>query len=295
LKSLVSRAATVAALLLAVGCNSSGSSELTISEQNAQSLAAQGVAAATMLEEMGGLVEGFSEVLNEPAAQTIPCDTGEIIVSVMDIGTTGLSTGDTASIRFNACGMDLGGEALLLNGTMSFQALEVTGTAPGPFTVRLGASFGQLTVGVLGATVIVNGGLTLELSSPDGVTLTSIVSGSSLSASAQAGSQVFSGSLSNFHLERSLDTSNGDYLVDLDATVYSSELGGSAVFETTIPFTGNGDNPPDAGTFVATGAEGATITVTALGGGAVQILIDADWDGVDEATQDTTWDALENA
>ncbi len=291
---LLPRATTAAALLFAVGCGSGGSSELMISQQNAEALAAEGVGAVTMLEGMSDMVDGLSDVFN-PAAQVFPCDSGNLMLTVSDTGTEGLSTGDYANVDFNGCVLDLGDGALTFNGMFYLRATDVTGTAPGPFTREFYASYNALTAVVFGATVVIDGGLTASLSSPDGVMLDSVVSGNRFSAFAQAGNQVFSGSINDFLCERTLDTATGAYSVDLEATIYANELGGSAHFETTVPFTGIADEHPSAGTFVATGAQGATVTLIALDNVNVQILVDADWDGINETTINTTWDALDNS
>lgn len=292
---LLPRAFAAAALLFSVGCGGGGgSSELTISEQNAEELAAQGVGAVTMLEGMSDMVDGISEIFN-PAAQVMPCDSGNVMLSINDTGVEGLSTGDYANLDFNGCVIDLGEGALTFNGMFYLRATDVTGTAPGPFTRAFYASYGALTATVFGATMVIDGGLTASLSSPDGVTLATNVNGGRFSAFAQAGGSVFSGSINDFHCDRTLDTETGAYSVDFEATIYSRELMGSAHFETTVPFTGMADEHPSAGTFVATGAEGATVTLIALDNVNVQILIDADADGVNETTINTTWDALDNS
>ena len=293
---LLPRAGTAAVLVLALGCGGGGgSSELVINEQNAAALAASGVGAVSMLEGMSEMVDGMSEVFN-PAAQVMPCDSGNVTLNIQDMGTQGLSTGDYASLDFNGCVLDFGDGALTFNGMFYLRAEDVTGDPlSGPFTRSFYADYGALTATIFGVTMVIDGGLTASLSSPDGVTLVADVSGGRFSAFAQAGGSVFSGSLNDFRCERTLDTATGAYSVDFEATIYSNELAGSAHFETTVPFTGMGEDHPSAGTFVATGAEGATATLVALDSVNVQILVDADGDGVNETTINTTWDALENS
>lgn len=292
---LLPRATAAAALLFAAGCGGGGSSELVITEQNAQALAASGISAVTMLEGMSEMVDGLSDVFN-PAAQVMPCDSGNVMLSISDLGIQGLSTGDYASLDFNGCVLDLGTGALTFNGMFYLRAEDVTGDPlAGPFTREFYADYGALTATIFGVTMVIDGGLTASLSSPDGTTLVADVSGGRFSAFAQAAGDVFSGSINNFHCERTLDTATGAYSVDFVATIRSNMLAGSAHFETTVPFTGTGEDHPSAGTLVATGAEGATVTLIALSNVDVQILIDADWDGVNETTITTTWDALENS
>jgi hypothetical protein len=290
---LFPRAVTAAALAFAVGCGGGGGAgELTISQQNAEELAAAGVGAVSMLEGMSEMTDGLSELFN-PSAQMMPCDAGNVMLNIYDPGANGLSTGDYASLDFNSCVIDLGEGALTFNGSFYLRAEDVTGDPlSGPFTRAIYADYG-LTATVFGANMVIDGALTASLSSPDGVTVVSDITGGSFRALAQAGDAVFSGSINNFNCGRSVNTTTGDYSVNFEATVYASGLAGSARFETTVPFTGTGDEHPSAGTFVATGANGATVTLIALDNVNVQILIDADWDGVNETTINTTWDALE--
>jgi len=290
---LLPRAVTAAALFFAVGCNSGGGmSQLTINEQNAEALAAQGVGAVTMLEDMSGMLDSFSGYI-DPAAQVNPCpDGGNTVLSINDMMPAGLSTGDYVNLDFNGCTQS----GLTLNGMVHLGATDISGNPldPAGGMREFYGSFDAMTVTFLGATVVIDGGLTASLSSPDSVTFTSVISGSHFSAFAKAGNQAFSGSLDDFMVQRSWDSAANTYVLDLDATVYSSQLGGSAVFQTTVPFTGTVDDHPSVGTFVATGAMGGKITLTAIDNVNVQILVDADGDGVNETTITTTWDALDN-
>jgi hypothetical protein len=295
------RAFSAAALLFAIGCGGGGgSSELTVSEQNAEAIASQGIGAVSMLEGMTEMMDMFSESFFGESAQMAPCpDGGDAALSLNDVAPVGLSTGDNVNATFYGCMIDVGGGTLLtFNGMLGFDATVVTGDPFDPLTGgtrTLTASFGGLTMGIVGVTMTVNGGISVSLSSPDADTFTGSVSGDYFGAYAQSGSQGFSGSFDDFLLQRTWTESTGAYSLSVDARIYSSELQGFATFETTTPFTGTGDEHPSAGTLVATGAQGATVTLVALDNVNVQILIDADWDGVNETTINTTWDALENS
>ncbi|HEX5136260.1 MAG TPA: hypothetical protein VFY93_04755 [Planctomycetota bacterium] len=297
---LLTRAVPAAVLLFTLGCGGGGGmSELTVSEQNAAAVAASGVGAVSMLEGMTDMMDMFSEDFLGASAQMAPCpDGGQAATSINDVTPAGLSTGDSVDATFYGCMIDVGGGTFLtFNGMLGFDATEVTGDLLDPAaggTRTLTGSFGGLTLGIVGATITVNGAITVSVSTPDADTFTSSVSGSHFSAYASAGVQSFSGALDDFSLSRTWTESTGDYSLEINAQVYSSELGGFATFETTTPFTGNGEDHPSSGTLVATGAMGATVTLIALDNVNVQILIDADWDGVNETTINTTWDALEN-
>jgi hypothetical protein len=290
------RALVAAAILLVAGCaGGSGSGEITITSQNAEALAAAGVGAASMLEGMSDMVDGFSEGMFNPSALVVPCSPGNAMLSVYDMGAQGLSTGDYANVDFNACVLDIGSGSITLNGNFYLRADDIDGDPlAGPFTRSFYASYGALTGAFFGVTMVLNGGLTASLSSPDGTTLVADVSGASFGAYAQASGQAFSGTIQDFHSTRTLDTATGDYTVEFEATVYGSGLAGGAHFETTVPFEGTGDEHPHTGTLVATGALGATVVLIAVDNVNVQILVDADGDGTHETTIDTTWDALEN-
>jgi hypothetical protein len=300
-KRLLPRVATTAALVLAVGCGGGdGPSELTISQQNAEALAGQGVGAVGMVESMTEMVDMLSQGVLDPAAQMISCpDGGSARTTINDVLPAGPSTGDSADITFIDCTIDLGsGTFLTLNNTFGFDLTDVSGDPldPAGGTREIQASFGGLSIGIAGATMVLQGGITVSLSSPDGDNFTSSVGGSHFGVYASAGTQAFSGALDDFLVERTWTESTGDYSVTIDATIYSSELGGFATFATTDPFTGNTSSlHPSAGTFVATGAMGGKLTLVALDDVNVQILIDEDGNDVNETTINTTWDALENS
>jgi hypothetical protein len=293
-----SRAALVAAALVFAGCSGSTETpELVLSEQNAEAVAAQGVAAAEMVQGMSEMVEGFATVFEEPEApaQMMPCVTGNAYSSLNDVAPQGqLSTGDSASLTFNACVIDLGELSMTLDGTLSFTAVEVTDAEPAR-TLTIQVSFQSLSIGIAGASIVLDGGFTHELSTADGVAFTSIVSGDYFRAFAQgAEGPPFSGTISDFRLERQYDVESGAYLWDLDASVTGSGFGGRVMYDTTSPFTGVEGDYPDAGVFVVTGANDATATLVTLEDDAVEIQLDLDADGTPEVTINTTWDVLDS-
>lgn len=294
IRNVFPRALGVAALSLVIGCGGGGElGPATITEANAQMLAGQGMGAVDTLVSSSEMVDMFSSVISDPAAQTVPCDTGFADAMINDAVPQGvLSTGDSVSLNFRACyfGDSL---PLTMNGTVSFQVLEATGTAPGPRTVVMAAQFRSLSVSALGVSLTLNGGFTVDVSTEDGITFDTIVSGTSLTAYATGGGQAFSGSVEDFRLERVYNTDTGDFLVDLTATVGSSQMGGKVTYETLVPFTGTDPDYPSAGSLLATGAEGATITLNALDSVNVQLLIDFPGDPTPDVTINTTWDVLD--
>jgi hypothetical protein len=293
-RRLFSRAALVAAAFVFAGCSgSSETPELVLSAQNAEAAAAQAVGAVGMLEGMSEMAEGFSE--GTLAEEALPCVTGSGNSTVNDVAPVGeISTGDSASITFNNCVLDLGGFALELNGTFSFTATDVTAADPA-FDATVAVMFRNFSMSVEGVTVSMNGGFTHHLSTTDGVAFTSVVTGTTFSTYAQGeAGQTFTGTISDFRLERQYDVGTGAYLWDLDATVTGTGIGGWVTYDTTSPFTGTDPDYPDAGTLVVSGANNGTATVIAIDNVDVDIELDADGDGTPEATISTTWDVLDS-
>lgn len=290
----LSRALLTVFAAAAIGCTGSdGEGQLTLTAQNIEPVAGLALDASDMLEGMGDLVEGMTETLN-PSAQVVPCDMGNMNLQVIDADQDGqLSTGDSASLTFNGCMIDLGGTFLTLNGRLSFTADEVSGAQGGPFTLNLSVDFSGFTMAAAGVTASINGGFTHELSSTDGQNIVSVIHGDYFSAYAGNGTESFSGTLRNFRLERQYDESTGAYLWELDAMVSGSGFGGTVEFDTTVPFTGTDPDYPDAGTLVITGANGGVATVFAVDN--VNVRIELDFDGVPppEVTIDTTWAVID--
>jgi len=288
------RATLAAVLFLVIGCGTDGETlgPVTLTSANAELIAQQGVGAVDTLTQMSAMVEDYSSVFDNPGAQILPCDTGDANLFISDTGDPGLSQGDFARFTFVNCVNGADSIPVTMNGVLEFTATEVTGTPPGPFSYALTCTFTNFSISLLGATVTVNGGFTLELSTDDADSYTAVVYGNYYSVHAQAGQQSYWGTISNFRLERTYTESTGAYLVDLMATVAGSQIGGEATYETTVPFTGIDPDDPDAGTLVVTGAGGATATLVALDNVNVQILLDLDGDETTDATINTTWDVL---
>ena len=287
----------IAFLILFAGCSSSddGYGDLELTAQNAQPVAAQGLEALTLLEEMSGLVDGFTGMFETQNAQIIPCDTGELDITLTDaVPENEFSTGDSASIEFRTCTFGTGDGALVLSGSLSFTADTVSGSGEGPFAYSLTVEFDDLTVVTPGGTVMVDGGFTMSLSSADGTTLVAVVSGDYLSAIAQGQGATFSGTLTDFFEERTYNSETEAYSYEMGATVVSSWIGGKVTYETTTPFTGIDPDAPDEGVMVVTGANGGTLTITAINSTDVQLVVDTDGEAPPEATIDTTWEFLES-
>ena len=286
------------AILAMIGCSGGGSdgyAELTLTEQNAQTVAAQGVGALAVLEQTTGMVDGFSEVFGNPEMLEVPCSSGQAAVTINDMLPEGeLSTGDSASISFMSCGIGLGSEAVIMSGSVSFVVNEASGSEGGPFSYSLTVSFDDFSMALPGGSFLVDGGFTMAVNSTDGTTLTSVVNGDYLTIVAQGQGITFSGTLSEFREVRTYNNDTWAYSYELQATVASSLIGGKVVYHTTAPFTGVDPDAPDTGSMDVTGADGGILTINAMNSTDVQLVLDSDADGTPEATINTTWAYLDS-
>jgi hypothetical protein len=192
--------------------------------------------------------------------------------------------------------LDVGeGTTITINGGLFLEADDIVGDplSGGAFTRAFTGGFSAFTMTIFNGAMVISGAITASLSSADGETFVLDVLCPSFSAFAQGGDATFSGKLTDYHMQRTWNENTGDYSVEFEGTVYQSGLG-TGHFETTVPFTGNGSDHPSAGTLVATGANGGTVTLIAVDNINVQILVDADGDTVAETTINTTWAALES-
>jgi len=288
--------AGLAMLVAIAGCGDSGPAPVQLTSDNAEVVASQTVAMTGLMGDMSEMVEGFTEVFETPAAAVLPCSFGNANYSVNDAAPEGeISTGDSASLTFQACVLGEGEGALTLNGTISLVATEVTSSGPGSRTATFAVDFDNVTATAGTATVNVDGGWTMTLSIENDVALTAAVSGDLFRVFVQVGGASWSATLSDFSHVRTYDTSTDAYSWSADWTYSSSSIGGKIKLVTDDTFLGQFPDPPDTGMLTVTGAEGATVQVVALDSENVQLLIDADGDTNAETTITTTWAALGGA
>lgn len=289
---IFARAFALAALVLPINCGEIRTT-ITTNDLDAQALATTGVDAATMIENISAMVDEFSRKYLDSETGEIVCISGEATHSINDVGPVGLSTGDSADFVFSGCTVDVDGDMFTLDGALHLSAEDIAGDTPEFFTREIRASFDSVTAVIRGVTVIIDGEITTSVSSSDGITLVAVASGNSLDVFAQQDDEAFSGTLTDFHSEATVDTGADTFSLVFEATLDTEELSGGAHVETTVPFTGTVNENPSAGTFVATGPLGATVTLIAVDNVNVRVLIDADGDGVSGTTVETTWDALD--
>jgi hypothetical protein len=194
------------------------------------------------------------------------------------------------TLTFGQCVIDLGDGPTTTSGGLT---VVVQSFQDNPLDLQATITYSNLTLVDATGTVRVSGSHTLNYSSPDGVTYTTIITGSEIYGSITDNTGTESAWIRNFSYTITENTNTGAYTFAMNGTSYSSDSGGQVDFATTTTFAGVGDNPPDAGVLVVTGANGSKLTLTALGGDAVRIELDLDGNGTTDVTINTTWTALD--
>jgi len=136
-------------------------------------------------------------------------------------------------------------------------------------------------------SIALNGGMTVSESTSDGVLFTHSIAGSSI----QVTEGGVSASLTNFNIQSTEETLV--YTFDLNATVSSTDIGGSVTIVTDTIFQGDSlADYPSSGQATITGANNSRVTLIAMGPDNVRLEIDEDGNGTAETFIDTTWGAL---
>jgi hypothetical protein len=281
----------VALLVTAVGCGGGGGTKaLTITENNATQVAADVIGNTNFVDGLGILILDYLELAFEVGSGTFPCDDGDLTIDYNDVAPAGPSAGDSVVLTFGQCMLDLGDGPTTTSGGLT---VVVQGFQDSPLSLQVTITYNNLTLVDATGTMRVHGSHMLDYSSPDDITFTTIISGSEISGSITDNTGTESAWIRNFSFTITENTGTGAFAVSMNGTSYSSDAGGQVDFATPTTFTGVGDNPPDAGVLVVTGANGSKLTLTALGGDALRIEVDLDGDGATDVTINTTWTALD--
>lgn len=200
-----------------------------------------------------------------------------------------LSTGDSFSLSFNNCVED---GMRLSSGTIGLSNLVLNGdpSVMGPWSLSASLSFASVQISEGGQTARINGDMSIAAQTTDGVTVSSTVSGTTLSISENSVVK----SLRNFNFSYQENQNTLAFSLNYSGTLDIGRLSGRVSFQTSTPFTGTDiiNSWPTDGVLVMTGANNATITLTAQGGDAVRLDLDTNGDSAVDQTINTTWTAL---
>ena len=99
--------------------------------------------------------------------------------------------------------------------------------------------------------------------------------------------------MSDFSITTTIDEGGPDLVITTTGSgaVMSSDFGGEVMFNVTEAFQSMNTDNPHVGTMLITGADGASITLTALDALTVQLVVDLN-DGNEPQTIDLPWTDL---
>ncbi len=243
------------------------------------------------LPPIGGTNKGIAKPpIRDIFTDIIGCDTGEATITWNDADNNlMISTGDTFDVLFDMCFFADTGTTL--DGATSFTNMVVTGDPISPIAPwRLAISFGfdNLSGTDCAGTAIIDGDLTLDMSSADNVVVNLSIVATSLTAEQSGNSET----LSEYMLTETIDLSLLTQVISSNGNLTSTLLEGTVTFDTLQDFVVIGDDNPSSGQLLIIDSNSGVL-VTVLGNINVQLDIDLDLDGSIDDTLVVTWTELD--
>lgn len=245
----------------------------------------QSVVTETENAQVGALLKHAQSVAQATIPpETTPCTGGGTVTVSGNIASPGaLSANDTIVSDFASC---IEGDTTV-TGRFSMRVTTFSGDlASGTFTLGVDVTLASFQVTVGGDAATVSGSIAISIGATAGGTVTVTVTSSSISVTEGGATHT----LTQYSSTRTL--SAGSFTLDVHGALTSTDFSGSVTFSTTTLLQGTDGAFAFVGQLVITGANGATIKVTALDGTLVRIEVDTNGDGVVDATIDTTWSDL---
>ena len=204
-----------------------------------------------------------------------------------NIATAGmLSAGDTITVDYQAC---IDTDGIRVDGVFAMSITNFSGDLlSGMILLAVDVTLTTFVVddGLNPATV--SGTVSLTIDTRNAPVSSVAISTNSLTVA----SGTLTNTLSNFTTTQTVDQSATNVTSTLSGTLSSSAFAGEVNFTTSAVLMSNGSEFAFSGEIVITGANGGTITVTAIDNVSVQITIDLDGDGAVDETVNSTWSAL---
>ncbi len=243
------------------------------------------------LPPIGGTNKGIAKPpVRDIFTDTIGCDTGEATITWNDADNDlMISTGDTFDIVFDMCFFADTGATL--DGATSFTNMVVTGdpiNQIAPWRLAISFGFDNLSGTDSAGTSIIDGDLTLDMSSADNVVVDLSIVATSLTAEQSGNSET----LSEYMLTETIDLNLSTQVIDSSGNLTSTLLEGTVTFDTLQDFMVIGDDNPSAGQLMISDSSSGVL-VTVLGNINVQLDIDLDLDGSIDDTLVVTWTELD--
>lgn len=265
---------------------------IEITEENAAQVSAGMSITSSLIEFQDSM--GF-ETLTSEGEGTYDCPEGGEITGGFSVDATPvgvLSAGDRFSVRFDDCAMSADAT---INGRISIDFDTVNGdwTVDDVWEVGIEFVIDGLTFSSGPSTGYFDGAWTQNTSFDTGDKSFDLAG--DFTTTLNDGSGYQSAVLDGIVISWSYDATAGEATYSVNGQFASTELGGSVAVTTLDPFVMlDTEANPHAGSFQAEGALGSTLTFTALDDTFVQIDVDADGDGTNEYTVNTTWSAIQD-
>jgi len=200
-----------------------------------------------------------------------------------------LSPGDSFRVDYVACDDGIGE---VLDGRIDMVVGDpfVGDILSGAYELTMDIEITDFQVTTDSDVILSNGDTTSTLNTLEAPYVEASVSGNSITADSNAGSET----LSAYSSAQTFDgrVAPAPYTMSASGTLDSTQIGGVVDYSTPVTFEGVDTGYPTAGILLVEGADSAARLIAQANGVDVVIEIDANGDGTFESTINTTWEAL---
>jgi hypothetical protein len=213
--------------------------------------------------------------------------TGIVTVSGDIASIDTLSAGDSFIVEYDQCDE---GQGEVIDGIIELTVTDFSGDVfLGTYLVAMDAVIDSLSIATGTDTVTADGDASINLDTMNIPFVAASVAGTSLTQTSNAGTE----SLAGYRSDQTVDGNQDPppFTMEASGTLDSSALGGSVDYATQTPFAGYVPGYPSEGVLLVEGA-GSTARLVVIDDNNVRVEIDANADGVVDATFDLTWDAF---
>jgi hypothetical protein len=246
-------------------------------------------AAATARVDLHAVSGGGVAPAFEVPPTTVPCDAGGNVTVAGDLAVAGtLTVGDQVESDFDDCRQEPGGP--LLNGSLDFTVIVFTGDLDGAFALQADSRLIEFALDDGDVETVADGRVEL-IQDTRAPLIRQVEMRNGPITFAQGDHEI---TLTLFDNISSLNTDTLDYELTGAGTLITSLFGtGRVAYQVQEQFEGDVPGQPSEGEMVITGADGATILLTAQG---TNVELEVDVDGEDgpaaPVTQTLSWTAL---
>ena len=211
---------------------------------------------------------------------------GTVDVTVTQANANTITVGDRIVAVFVDCDDGLG---YAISGTVDITIAAIQGDIlTEVFLLGMDVVMTDIVVTEGTSTMTAEGDFTLTLDSLDFPVVRMSLSGANL----QLGSDGEVVTLTNFDHALEIDAVTTALVANVLGRLESSILGGSVDYETIVAIQASGDNDPNTGKVLITGADKSSVRIVIIDSSHVRLEIDQNGDGTVDTFIDTTWAEL---